>query len=75
MQNRYNQLGLGGSTAEAMDLGQAPSLTGGIPAEFEAVMGQLQNAALNNPSGGSGGGKGGGKSAAGAGLSALGALK
>jgi hypothetical protein len=88
MQNRYQQLGLGGqaatpttpgafltgSTPFMMDVGETPSLTGGIPAEFQAVMGQLQNAALSNPSGGAGGGKGGGKSAAGAGLSALGAL-
>jgi hypothetical protein len=73
MQNRYNQLGLSGSTAEQMDLGNAPSLTGGIPQEFQAVMGQLQTADLNNP--GTGGGKGGAKSGAGAGLSALGALK
>lgn len=56
MTNRYNQLGMGGSTPEAMDLGQSPSLTGGIPAEFQAGAGQLQSAdigttlslALNN---------------------------
>jgi hypothetical protein len=57
MANRYNQLGLGGpgagggtpspmGTPEAMDLGLAPSLTGGIPAQFQAVLGQLQNQTL-----------------------------
>jgi hypothetical protein len=57
MANRYNQLGLGGpgaaggtqtpmGTPEAMDLGVLPSLTGGIPGQFAAVGGQLQNAAL-----------------------------
>lgn len=61
MTNRYNQLGLGGSTAEQMDLGQAPSVTGGIPAEFQAILGELQNANLSQSSGGGGGGgKGGG---------------
>jgi hypothetical protein len=48
MVNRYNQLGMGNSTPEAMDLGFAPSVTGGIPGEFAAVGGQLQNAALQN---------------------------
>lgn len=76
MTNRYNQLGLGGSTAEAMDLGNAPSLTGGIPAEFQAILGELQNAALQGSGGGGGGGggKGGGGGGKGA-LSALGGLK
>ena len=57
MANRYNQLGLGGpgaaggtqtamGTPEAMDLGLAPSTTGGIPAQFQAILGQLQNQAL-----------------------------
>ena len=57
MANRYNQLGLGGpgaaggtqtqmGTPEQMDLGVAPSVTGGIPAQFQAVLGQLQNQAL-----------------------------
>jgi hypothetical protein len=55
MANRYNQLGLGGSTMEAMDLGQAPSLTGGIPAQFAALQGQMQNNALSVSPGGSGG--------------------
>lgn len=59
MANRYNQLGLGGpgaaggtqtpmGTPEAMDLGAAPSTTGGIPAQFQAVLGQLQNQALQS---------------------------
>jgi hypothetical protein len=46
MANRYNQLGMGGSTPEAMDLGILPSITGGIPGQFGAVAGQLQNQAL-----------------------------
>jgi hypothetical protein len=46
MANRYNQLGLGGSTPEAMDLGILPSITGGIPGQFGAIAGQLQNQAL-----------------------------
>lgn len=58
MGERYAQLGLGGTgatptspgslgpagtTAERMDLGLAPSLTGGIPAEFSAGLGQVQS--------------------------------
>ena len=76
MTNRYQQLGLGqqgatptspgafgaGPTGYQMDIGQLPSLTGGIPEEFQAVLGQLQTANLNNQSGG---GKSGGKSALG----------
>lgn len=31
-----------GPTAFQMDVGAAPSLTGGIPAEFEALLGQVQ---------------------------------
>lgn len=65
MANRYNQLGLGGpgaaggtqtamGTPEAMDLGAAPSVAGGIPGQFAAVAGQLQNAALQQNPGGSG---------------------
>lgn len=64
MANRYSQLGLGGpgttggagpeGTAEKMDLGQLPSLTGGIPGQFAAVAGELQNAALAQNPGGSG---------------------
>ena len=54
----------GEPTAEQMDLGQIPSLVGGIPAQFEALMGMIQNANLANASmsgsGGGGGGKGGG---------------
>ena len=59
MANRYNQLGLGGpgaaggaaapmGSAEAMDLGALPSVTGGIPGQFAAVGGQLQNQALQS---------------------------
>jgi hypothetical protein len=55
MSNRYKQLGLSGSTAEAMDLGAAPSLTGGIPAQYQALVGQMQNQALATAPGGSGG--------------------
>jgi hypothetical protein len=47
MANRYNQLGMPGSTPEAMDLGVAPSLTGGIPAEFQAGLGQTQSQDLS----------------------------
>jgi hypothetical protein len=60
MGNRYSQLGLGqtgatpthpgsmglGGTAEQMDLGAAPSLTGGIPNEFLAGLGQTQTSDL-----------------------------
>ena len=42
--NRYTQLGMPGSTPEKMDMGTAPSLTGGIPEQFNAVLGQVQNA-------------------------------
>jgi hypothetical protein len=37
------------STALGMDLGQIPSLTGGLPGLFEAGLGQMQNASLNQP--------------------------
>jgi hypothetical protein len=48
-------------TAELMDLGQAPSLTGGIPEQFQALLGQIQTSALQNASmAGAGSGKGGG---------------
>lgn len=65
--------GAGMPTAELMDLGFAPSLTGGIPQEFEAMLGQLQteDLSLTTPSGGGGGGKGGGGKG---GLGALGGL-
>jgi hypothetical protein len=46
--NRYQQLGLGGqstNTPEAMDLGLAPSMTGGLPGQFASIQGTLQNAA------------------------------
>ena len=59
MANRYNQLGMGGpgaaggtqtpmGTPEAMDLGLQPSISGGIPGQFAAVAGQLQNQALTS---------------------------
>jgi len=54
MANRYAQLGLGGSTAQAMDLGGAPSITGGIPAEFLALTGELQNSSVRNAPSGAG---------------------
>ena len=54
MTNRYNQLGMGGSTPEAMDLGAAPSVTGGIPAQFSALIGELQNSSASNAPGGTG---------------------
>ena len=57
------------TTAEAMDIGTLPSLTGGIEGMAEATMGQMQNNALNKSSGG-GGGKGGG----GGGLGGLGSI-
>jgi hypothetical protein len=50
MANRYNQLGMTGSTPEAQDLGLAPSITGGIPAEFQAGQGQLQTQDLGQTS-------------------------
>jgi hypothetical protein len=50
MVNRYNQLGMPGSTPEAMDIGAAPSLTGGIPAEAQAAQGQLQTQDLGQTS-------------------------
>lgn len=49
MRNRYDQLGMGGSTPEGMDLGQLPSQTGGIPGETEAMTGQLQTQNVGNP--------------------------
>lgn len=62
MVNRYNQLGLapqgatpttpgggGFTTPEAMDLGALPSYGGGIAGEGNAVLGGLQNQALQSP--------------------------
>jgi len=43
-------------TAEQQDLGQIPTLTGGIPGEALAVIGDIQNANLQNTGGGGGGG-------------------
>ena len=64
----------GETTAEMMDLGQSPSLGGGIPAQFEAIMGMIQNANLANASMSGGGGGGGGKGGGGGGKGAMGAL-
>lgn len=50
MQNRYNQLGMGGSTPNQMDLGNLPSVSGGIEGQFRGLIGELQNAGLT-PSG------------------------
>ena len=46
--NRYNQLGLGGSTMEAQDLGTAPSVTGGLSTQEQALIGQEQTANVGN---------------------------
>jgi len=59
MANRYNQLGVkapggGASTMELMDEGAAPSVTGGIPGQFNALLGEIQNSALRNAPSGSG---------------------
>jgi hypothetical protein len=51
MANRYNQLGMPGSTPEAMDLGSAPSLTGGLPGQFQALQGEIQSQDLGLTSG------------------------
>ena len=54
MANRYNQLGMSGSTPELQDLGAAPSVTGGIPAQFAALVGELQNSSMQNAPAGTG---------------------
>lgn len=54
MTNRYNQLGMGGSTPEAMDLGHMPSVSGGIPKQYGALTGQLQNSSAQAQAAGSG---------------------
>jgi hypothetical protein len=59
------------STALGMDLGQIPSLTGGLSGLFEAGLGEMQNASLNQPLNTTG--KSGASSALG-GLSGLGTL-
>lgn len=48
MTNRYKQLGLGGSTMLQQDLGNAPSLTGGLPKEALAMVGQMQTQDVGN---------------------------
>lgn len=47
--NRYNQLGLGGSTMLQQDLGNAPSVTGGLANEAQAMVGQQQTQDVGNP--------------------------
>ena len=54
MANRYNQLGMSGSTPELMDLGAAPSVTGGIPLQAQATLGELVNSSLNQAPSGTG---------------------
>jgi hypothetical protein len=44
--NRYNQLGLGGSTMEQQDIGNIPSESGGAKGQADALLGQIQNANL-----------------------------
>jgi hypothetical protein len=60
----------GAGTAEQMDMGELPSLTGGIPGMAQATLGQMETQALNQPSG-SGSSKGGSPLG---GLGALGGL-
>lgn len=57
----------GAGIPERMDLGTFPSMVGGVQGMAAATLGQLENAALNQ---GSGGGKGGG----GGGLGGLGSI-
>jgi hypothetical protein len=52
--NRYEQLGMGGSTPEQMDLGHMPSVTGGIPEQFKGLMGELQNTSAGISTAGAG---------------------
>lgn len=61
-----------GPTAMQMDIGTAPSLTGGIPAEFQALLGEAQTADMAQTAGGGGGSGKGGKG--GGGIGALGSL-
>jgi hypothetical protein len=57
-------------TAEQMDLGQIPTLTGGLPGEALATFGEIQNTNLQQ-SGGAGGGSGGKGGGAGSAASAI----
>jgi len=57
---------------EQMDIGTMPSLVGGIQGMAEATLGQMQNNALNQPSGGGGKGGGGGGLGSIAGLAGMG---
>lgn len=47
--NRYQQLGLGGSTMEAQDIGTSPTQTGGIIGQGEAMTGQEQTENVGQP--------------------------
>ena len=49
-----NMPSAGPSTPEAMDLGAAPSLTGGIPGMAGATLGQMETNAMTNPTGSGG---------------------
>lgn len=42
--NRYDQLGLGGSTMQGQDIGTTPSITGGAAGQGAAALGQLETA-------------------------------
>ena len=49
-----NMPSAGPSTPEKMDLGAAPSLTGGIPGMAGATLGQMQTNAMTSPTGSGG---------------------
>ena len=49
-----NMPSAGTSTPEAMDLGAAPSMTGGIPGMAGATLGQMQTNAMTSPTGSGG---------------------
>jgi len=59
-------------TAEQQDLGQIPTLTGGLPGEALATLGEIQNANLSQSGGAGGGGGGKGGGGAGSALSSIG---
>lgn len=62
------------TTALSMDLGNTPSLAGGISGMEQAVLGQLENMALQSSGGGGGGGSSGGGGKGGGGGGGLGSL-
>lgn len=49
-----NMSSSGPSTANLMDIGAAPSLTGGIAGMSEATLGQMETNAMTNPTGSGG---------------------